>query len=191
MVVGKHLLLASASPRRRELLASLDAETHIIQLHDVDESYPDNLNVEKVPEYIACKKRDAYDTASLKDNDVLVTADTVVILDRKVLGKPQNIDEAKTMLRAMSGKKHIVVTGVSLTTNRKSISFSTRTIVEFDKLSDKQIDYYVERYNPLDKAGAYGIQEWIGYVGITGIEGCYYNVMGLPLHDLYMHLKNL
>lgn len=191
MVKGKHLLLASASPRRRDLLASLDTDMHIVNLHDVDESYPLDLDAERVPEFIACKKRDAYNVTHLNDNDVLVTADTVVILDGKVLGKPHDAADAFNMLKAMSGKTHVVVTGVALTTNKQSVSFSTRTLVTFDRLTDEQINYYIERYKPFDKAGAYGIQEWIGYIGIKGIEGCYYNVMGLPLHDLYCHLSKL
>lgn len=191
MIKGKHLLLASGSPRRRELLASLDTDIHIVKLHDVDESYPDTLKAEQVAEYIACKKRDAYDTSLLNDNDVLVTADTVVILDGKVLGKPHDAIEAAEMLRAMSGKTHTVVTGVALTTRSTSVSFSTRTLVTFDNLTNVQINYYIERYKPFDKAGAYGIQEWIGYIGIKGIDGCYYNVMGLPLHDLYSKLSTL
>lgn len=191
MIKGKHLLLASGSPRRRELLASLDTDIHIVKLHDVDESYPDSLKAEQVAEYIACKKRDAYDTSLLNDNDVLVTADTVVILDGKVLGKPHDAIEATKMLRAMSGKSHTVVTGVALTNSKNSVSFSTRTQVHFDHLTDEQISCYIERYKPFDKAGAYGIQEWIGYIGIKGIDGCYYNVMGLPLHDLYSKLSTL
>lgn len=191
MIIGKHLLLASGSPRRRELLASLDTDIHIVKLHDVDESYPDTIKAEQVAEYIACKKRDAYDTSLLNDNDVLVTADTVVILDGKVLGKPHDAIEATKMLRAMSGKSHTVVTGVALTNSKNSVSFSTRTQVHFDHLTDEQISYYIERYKPFDKAGAYGIQEWIGYIGIKGIDGCYYNVMGLPLHDLYSKLSTL
>lgn len=191
MIKGKHLLLASASPRRRELLSALDTDMHVVELHDVDESYPDTLKAEQVAEYIACKKRDAYDTSLLNDNDVLVTADTVVILDGKVLGKPHDAIEAAEMLRAMSGKTHTVVTGVALTTRSTSVSFSTRTLVTFDNLTDVQINYYIERYKPFDKAGAYGIQEWIGYIGIKRIDGCYYNVMGLPLHDLYSKLSTL
>lgn len=191
MINGKKLLLASASPRRRELLASLDADVVLVTLHDVDESYPDTLAPEDVPQYIACKKRDAYDTSLIGQDEILVTADTVVILDGKVLGKPTDAEDARRMLRDMSGKTHTVVTGVSLTSADKSISFSTHTYVTFDRLTDSQINYYIDRYKPFDKAGAYGIQEWIGYVGISGIKGCYYNVMGLPMHDLYRHLIEL
>ncbi|MDE6450037.1 MAG: Maf family nucleotide pyrophosphatase [Muribaculaceae bacterium] len=191
MIKGKHLLLASGSPRRRELLGALDTDMCVVELHDVDETYPDNMPPEEVPEYIACKKRDSYDSMALDDNDVLVTADTVVILDGKVLGKPHDRNEAMAMLKAMSGKTHTVVTGVALTTRNKSTSFSSKTRVTFDTLTEEQINYYIDRYKPMDKAGAYGIQEWIGYTGIQGIDGCYYNVMGLPLHDLYKKLLEL
>lgn len=191
MLDNKRLLLASASPRRRELLASLDADTQLVTLHDVDESYPAYMPVDMVPQYIAEKKRDAYDVSDLKDGDVLVTADTVVILDDRLLGKPASEEDARMMLQTMSGKTHTVVTGVTLTTRDKSISFSAKTKVKFATLSDNEIDYYLKRYRPLDKAGSYGIQEWIGYIGIEGIEGCYYNVMGLPLNQLYTHLKEL
>lgn len=188
MIKGKRLLLASASPRRRELLSSLDSDVEIVRLKEVDESYPKSLPALEVAHYVACLKRDAYDTSRLNDNDILVTADTVVVLDGKVLGKPHDEEDARNMLRDMSGKTHTVVTGVTLSSNTKSVSFATQTEVTFDNLTDEQIDYYVDKYSPMDKAGAYGIQEWIGYIGISGINGCYYNVMGLPLHDLYSHL---
>ncbi len=188
MIQGKRLLLASASPRRRELLSALDSDVEIVKLHDVDEHYPVTLPALEVAHYVACLKRDAYDTSNLTDNEILVTADTVVVLDGRVLGKPQSVNEARQMLRDMSGKTHIVVSGVTLSSNAKTVSFATNTEVTFDNLTDEQIDYYIEKYAPMDKAGAYGIQEWIGYIGISGIKGCYYNVMGLPLHDLYRHL---
>ncbi|MBD5213963.1 MAG: septum formation protein Maf [Bacteroidales bacterium] len=191
MLNNKKLLLASASPRRRELLSKLDADTEIVKLHDVDESYPDDLAPEKVSEYIATLKRDAYDRSMLGDGEVLVTADTVVILDGKVLGKPHSEEEAREMLAMMSGRRHKVVTGVTLTSRDRSVVFSDETLVKFAELTSAEIDYYVERYRPLDKAGAYGIQEWIGYIGIEGIVGCYYNVMGLPLNKLYQHLREL
>lgn len=190
MLSGKKLLLASASPRRRELLSSLDIDTQIVSLADVDESYPADMPAEHVPEYIACKKRDGYEISSLKDNEILVTADTVVVLDGKVLGKPRNEKNAREMLKSLSGKTHDVITGVTLSSNSRTVSFSSVTKVYFASLSDAEIDFYIKEYKPLDKAGAYGIQEWIGYVGIKGIEGCYYNVMGLPLHDLYHHLRD-
>lgn len=188
MIQGKRLLLASASPRRRELLSSLDSNVEIVKLKEVDESYPASLPALEVAHYVACIKRDAYNTSQLADNEILVTADTVVVLDGKVLGKPHSTAEAYSMLRDMSGKTHTVVTGVTLSSNTKTVSFATTTEVTFDNLTDDQINYYIDKYAPMDKAGAYGIQEWIGYIGIKGINGCYYNVMGLPLHDLYQHL---
>ena len=188
MIQGKRLLLASASPRRRELLSSLDSDVEIVTLKEVDESYPTSLPALEVAHYVACLKRDAYNTSQLADNEILVTADTVVVLDGKVLGKPHSTAEAYSMLRDMSGKTHTVVTGVTLSSNTKTVSFATTTEVTFDNLTDEQINYYIDKYAPMDKAGAYGIQEWIGYIGIKGIYGCYYNVMGLPLHDLYQHL---
>ena len=188
MIQGKRLLLASASPRRRELLSSLDSDVEIVKLKDVDESYPTSLPALEVAHYVACLKRDAYNTSQLADNEIFVTADTVVVLDGKVLGKPHSTTEAYSMLRDMSGKTHTVVTGVTLSSNTKTVSFATTTEVTFDNLTDDQINYYIDKYAPMDKAGAYGIQEWIGYIGIKGIYGCYYNVMGLPLHDLYQHL---
>lgn len=191
MIKDKRLLLASASPRRRQLLASLDADTVIVKLHKVDETFPAGLPGELVPQYIAEKKRDAYDCKSLAPEEVLVTADTVVILDGEVIEKPHSQDEAREMLRRMSGRAHTVVTGVTLSTSERSLTFSDKTLVKFSNLTDEEIDYYVTKYQPLDKAGAYGIQEWIGYIGIEGIEGCYYNVMGLPLNKLYQHLKSL
>ncbi|MDE7473911.1 MAG: Maf-like protein [Muribaculaceae bacterium] len=188
MIQGKRLLLASASPRRRELLSSLDSDVEIVKLKEVDENYPASLPALEVAHYVACLKRDAYKTSQLADNEILVTADTVVVLDGKVLGKPHSTAEAYSMLRDMSGKTHTVVTGVTLSSNTKTVSFATTTEVTFDNLTDDQINYYIDKYAPMDKAGAYGIQEWIGYIGIKGINGCYYNVMGLPLHDLYQHL---
>lgn len=160
-------------------------------LKEINESFPANLPALEVAEYVAKLKRDAYDTSNLLDNEILVTADTVVVLGNTVLGKPHSKDEAAKMLRSMSGKQHTVVTGVTLSSKLKTISFSSLTDVTFDTLSEQEINYYVNKYKPLDKAGAYGIQEWIGYIGISKINGCYYNVMGLPLHDLYIHLQLL
>ncbi len=183
------LLLASASPRRRQLLSSLDIETSIVRLKDVDESYPSTLPAEEVALYVAEKKRRAYDVSQLAPGEVLVTADTVVVLDGKVLGKPSSPDDAVAMLSMLSGRVHKVVTGVTLSSSQHHIGFSSVTEVKFSELNNEEIDHYVEHYRPFDKAGAYGIQEWIGYIGIEWIKGCYYNVMGLPLHDLYKYLK--
>lgn len=181
------LLLASKSPRRRELLKMLDVPFQIINLKDVNEEYPGELSKEKVPEFLSNLKAQAYMT-DLKDDDILLTADTVVILEGEIIGKPRTEWDAKNMLRKLSGKIHQVVTGVTLASTKKTVTFSTVTDVTFAPLSENEIDYYVEKYHPLDKAGAYGIQEWIGAVGVAGIKGSFYNVMGLPIHRLYNEL---
>lgn len=182
------ILLASNSPRRRELLAGLDIDYRVTALPEVDESYPDTLSGEEIPLYISQKKAAAY-RRFMKDNTLLITADTIVWLDGKVYGKPHDIADAKAMLQALSGKTHTVITGVTLTSLQKQISFAVSTEVTFTALDDDEIDYYVETYRPLDKAGAYGVQEWIGYIGVTGLKGSYYNVMGLPIQRLYTELK--
>lgn len=187
---GRNLVLASASPRRRELLGQLGACVRLAPVKDVDESFPATLNPEEVPGYISRVKAMAY-AGEIDRQDILVTADTVVISDGKVLGKPRDAQEAVEMLRRLSGCTHKVVTGVTVIVNQEVTTFSELTEVDFAPLSDEELQYYVERYRPMDKAGAYGIQEWIGYVGITGIRGDYYNVMGLPVCALYACLKRL
>ena len=182
------ILLASNSPRRRELLAGLDIDYRVTALPEVDESYPDTLSGEEIPLYISQEKAAAY-RRFMKDNTLLITADTIVWLDGKVYGKPRDIADAKAMLQALSGKTHTVITGVTLTSLQKQISFTVSTEGTFAALGDDEIDYYVEKYRPLDKAGAYGVQEWIGYIGVTGLKGSYYNVMGLPIQRLYTELK--
>lgn len=182
------ILLASNSPRRRELLAGLDIEYRVTALPEVDESYPATLSGEEIPLYISQEKAAAY-RSQMKENTLLITADTIVWLDGRVYGKPHDLDDAKAMLRALSGKTHTVITGVTLTSMQKHISFAVSTEVDFAPLSDDEINYYVDRYCPLDKAGAYGVQEWIGYIGVTGLHGSYYNVMGLPIQRLYTELK--
>lgn len=184
---GKKIMLASHSPRRRELLGMLGVEFSIAETIEVDESYPDTLPAESVAEYLSAKKGEAYH-GTLTPDTVLITADTVVIIDGEILGKPDSEENAKEMLRKLSGRSHKVVTGVTVTTTRARKSFSSVTEVAFDNLSEEEISYYIEKYRPYDKAGAYGIQEWIGAVGIKGIEGSYYNVMGLPVHQLYKQL---
>lgn len=184
------VLLASQSPRRRELLGHLDVEVELLPLIKVSESFPAKMNPEDVPAYISQKKAHPY-VAELKDNEVLLTADTVVICRGEVIGKPVDVNDAARMLRRLSGRVHRVVTGVTLATNKRIVTFSEKTDVEFAPLSIEEIDYYIEKYRPLDKAGAYGIQEWIGYIGISRIDGDYYNVMGLPLHSLYNHLLTI
>lgn len=182
------IILASNSPRRRELLKGLDLDFEVKVLPDVDESYPEDLAVDNVSEYIAREKAAAY---RVPDDELLITADTTVILDQQVLGKPHDAADAKAMLRALSGRGHHVVTGVCLTTSTRQRSFSVSTEVTFKELSDAEIDYYVDHYHPLDKAGAYGIQEWIGYIGVTGIRGSYFNVMGLPVQRIYEELAKM
>lgn len=184
------ILLASHSPRRRELLGRLDVEVEILPLIEVNESYPAKMAPEEVAAYISRKKAHPY-MASLKEGEVLLTADTVVINRGEVLGKPADAEDAAMMLRLLAGHTHKVVTGVTLATKKRTVTFSEITEVDFAPLSHEEIDYYVDKYRPMDKAGAYGIQEWIGYVGISGIRGDYYNVMGLPLHSLYNQLVTI
>ena len=182
-----HIILASNSPRRRELLGGLGISFEVKVLPDIEEGYPEGLSIEEIPRYIAAEKAAAYKDI-MADNDLIITADTVVVLGDEVLGKPTDLNDAKRMLRKLSGKTHQVVSGVYLMTKEKERGFSVVTGVTFKELSDEEIDYYVEKYHPLDKAGAYGIQEWIGYIGVTGLNGSYYNVMGLPVQRIYNEL---
>ena len=182
------IVLASNSPRRRELLAGLDIDFEVKTIPDIEESYPDTLEKEEIPVYIAKQKAQAY-YKYLKENTLLITADTIVWLERNVYGKPENEAEAKEMLRILSGKTHEVITGVCLTGLKKQQSFYVASQVKFAKLEEAEIDYYVKKYKPYDKAGAYGVQEWIGYIGVEKIEGSFYNVMGLPVRALYTYLK--
>ena len=182
-----HIILASNSPRRRELLSGLDLEYEVKVLPDIEEGYPEGLSMEEISRYIAAEKAAAYKDI-IADNDLIITADTVVVLGDEVLGKPTDLDDARRMLRELSGKTHQVITGVYLMTKEKERGFSVVTDVTFKELSDEEIDYYVEKYRPLDKAGAYGIQEWIGYIGVTGLNGSYFNVMGLPVQRIYNEL---
>lgn len=182
------LILASKSPRRRELLKMLDMPFKTIEVKGIEETYPADLNPEKVPEFLSVLKASAY-KEFLGKNDILITADTVVILDGNIIGKPKDLHDAKLMLRKLSGNAHHVVTGVTLSSVDKSETFSVKTEVKFDVIDDSEIDFYVDHYHPLDKAGAYGIQEWIGAVGVASIEGSFYNVMGLPVHQLYRHIQ--
>ena len=191
LITDKKIYLASASPRRRQLLQELDIDIQLIEPRDIDETYPENLKAEEVAEFISREKAAAYFDV-IMPGQIIITADTVVICDGEVLGKPHGGEKAAAdMLRKLSGKTHLVVTGVSILQSSGITSFSTTTEVYFDNLTDSEIDYYVTKYAPFDKAGAYGIQEWIGYIGIKGINGCYYNVMGLPLHDLYRYLSSI
>ena len=189
------IILASNSPRRRELLAGLDVNFEVKVLNGIDESYPDDLDAYQVAEFIAQKKAEAYrsllnEEESSAEENLILTADTVVIApaaneqnDQEgkgiILGKPKTADDAVRMLRMLSGKTHHVVTGVCLTTKEEQRHFSVTTEVSFKELTDWEINYYISHYKPFDKAGAYGIQEWIGYIGCTGLNGSYFNVMGL------------
>nr|WP_296087238.1 Maf-like protein [uncultured Prevotella sp.] len=206
------IILASNSPRRKELLAGLDLPFEVKVIKGIDESYPASLDAYQVAEYISRKKAEAYrplldgTNASSEDSAdaqlLILTADTVVIAPTEneqndqegkgvILGKPRDAEDAHRMLRMLSGKTHHVVTGVCLTTSQAQRQFSVVTEVTFKPLSDEEIDYYIEHYKPFDKAGAYGIQEWIGYIGCTGLKGSYFNVMGLPVQRIYEELKSL
>ena len=182
------IVLASASPRRKELLAGLDIEYSIRVLDNIDESSPSHLQGEDIPLFISGKKADAY-METLANDELLITADTIVYVDSEVLGKPTTPQDAVNMLKKLSGKWHQVITGVVLSTKEKRHSFAVTTQVKFAELTETEIEYYVNRYSPLDKAGAYGIQEWIGYIGVERIEGSYFNVVGLPVQRLYQELK--
>jgi len=185
-----NIILASNSPRRRELLAGLDLDFEVRVIKGIDESYPPMLAPHDVAQYIAARKADAY-VKGLAENDLVITADTVVIVGDDILGKPHDAAEAHSMLRSISGRTHQVVTGVCLVTREYRREFSVVTDVTFRELTDREINYYIDRYRPFDKAGAYGIQEWIGYVGVTALNGSYYNVMGLPVQRIYTELKSL
>lgn len=182
------IILGSKSPRRQELLRGLGIEFEV-RVMDTDESYPDSISAHEVPEYIARLKADAF--TDLAPSDTLITADTVVIADGKIFGKPHSREEAFAMLRLLQNRSHQVITGVCIRHRKKTISFSDETIVHFSALSDEEIYHYIDVYRPYDKAGAYGIQEWIGYVAAESIEGSYFNVMGFPIHKVYKALKEL
>ena len=182
------VILASASPRRRELLKATGIEYQMAQKFECEETYPKSIAAEEVAPYLSALKSHAYPN-TLEYNDILITADTVVVLNGKVLGKPTNEAEAYAMLSELSGSEHTVITGVTLRSADREHTFASSSTVRFAELSEEQIAYYIEQYRPMDKAGAYGIQEWIGYVGIEGIEGSFYNVMGLPIQRLCRELE--
>lgn len=184
------VILASNSPRRKELLAGLGVDYEVRTLPDVDESYPETLQGADIPLYIAKEKADAY-VAMMQPGELMITADTIVWLDDKVLGKPWDREDALQMLRTMSGRTHEVFTGVCITTTDWQRSFTAQTEVRFATLSEEEIAYYVDNFQPMDKAGAYGVQEWIGFIGVENISGSYYNIMGLPVQRIYNELKRL
>jgi len=181
------IILASKSPRRQFLLKELGLDFEIIENPETGETYPPNLPKEEIPVFLAEMKA-SYAMPIIPENTLLITADTIVWLNGKVINKPGGYTEAIKMLEELSGEVHEVLTGVCLSTNQKRHSFYTSTLVYFAKLSKEEIKYYVEQYQPYDKAGAYGIQEWIGYIGIERIEGSYFNVMGLPVQELYREM---
>ena len=188
LLCQKKITLASNSPRRKELLAGLGLPFEVRVLQGIDESYPDDLPVSEVALYIAGKKADAYRSV-LQPDELIITADTVVIVDNEILGKPVDEADAERMLRLISGRTHQVTTGVCLLSPERESRFSVTTDVTFKQLSTDEISYYISHYQPFDKAGAYGIQEWIGYIGVTGLHGSYYNVMGLPVQRIYTELQ--
>ena len=185
-----NIVLASNSPRRKELMSGLGVDYVVKTLPDVDESYPDTLQGEEIPLYIAKEKADAYQSM-IEPDELLITADTIVWMNGEVLGKPKDREDAIRMLRKLSGASHQVITGVCLTTKGWQNSFTVTTDVTFAVLSEEEIVYYVDKYSPMDKAGAYGVQEWIGFIGVESISGSYYNVMGLPVQKLYRELIKL
>lgn len=184
------IILASNSPRRKELMSGLGVDYIVRTLPDVDESYPSTLVGAEIPEYISCRKADAYRNV-IQPGELLITADTIVWLGGKVLGKPRDREEAIEMLRMLSGNSHQVFTGVCLSTTEWQKNFSAASDVTFDVLTEDEIQFYVDKYQPMDKAGGYGVQEWIGYVGVKSISGSFYNIMGLPIQRLYGELKKL
>ena len=185
-----HIILASNSPRRRELLSGLGVDYEVRTLPGVDESYPDTLSGEDIPVYISREKAAAY-LPSIAPDELIITADTIVWLDGRVLGKPADEADACRMLRELSGRTHRVITGVTLSTAAFQKSFAVTSEVEFAPLTEEEITYYVDHYRPLDKAGAYGVQEWNGIIGVRRLSGSYFNVMGLPIQRLYQELKEL
>lgn len=181
------IILASQSPRRQQLLQKLDLDFKV-EVKSVEEKYPTDLEKEKIPAFLAKLKAEAF--SNLEKDTLLITADTIVILEDEVLEKPQNKAHAQEMLEKLSGKKHEVFTGICLTTCKNQEIFTVQSSVYFKNLTKKEIEYYIEKYEPFDKAGAYGIQDWLGYIAVEKIEGCYYNVMGLPTSKLYQKILN-
>jgi len=185
----KHIILASASPRRQELFKELGLKFSI-KVKSIEENYPSNLNEEEITNYLAELKAKAFE-GELAENDIVITSDTIVWLNNKPLEKPKNKEEAIEMLQELSGTNHKVITSICIKTSTGQNVFFDTTIVHFKYLTIEEIEFYVENYKPFDKAGAYGIQEWIGFIGVTKLEGSYFNVMGLPVHKLYEELLKM
>lgn len=184
------ITLASGSPRRRELLAGLDVDFTVEVGKDEKEVFSENIPHEKVPEFLAMHKSESFHR-NLEENEILITADTLVFLGNDILGKPKDREDAIRILKELSGNTHTVITGVVLRTRSETVSFCDSTRVTFGELSEEEIEHYIDNYRPYDKAGAYGVQEWIGYAAIKSIEGSFYNVMGLPVEKLYRELKRI
>lgn len=182
------LILASQSPRRKELLEGLGIPFCVRVIEGIDESFPEDLPIEGIPVYISKQKASVY-AKCIAEDEVVLTADTVVVCQGQVLGKPKDEDDARRMLNLLSGRTHEVITGVTVKTREEEKSFSVVTEVQFKSLTPQEIDFYIRRFKPFDKAGAYGIQEWIGYIGVISIHGSYFNVMGLPVQRIYEELK--
>lgn len=186
---GKNIILGSASPRRKELLAGLGIEFVVDTQNSFEEIIPDGMDNLQIPEYMSAGKSLGFHR-ELSDNEILITADTMVLCDDEILGKPKDTADAYRMLELLQDNSHTVVTGVCIRSKEKIKSFSVPTQVYFNKLSEQEMEYYITNYKPFDKAGAYGVQEWIGYIGINRIDGSYFNVMGLPVQRLYNELIN-
>ena len=183
-----NIVLASKSPRRQELLKGIGVDFTILT-KEVDESFPSKLPLIDVAPFLSLKKAKAFEDAELPDNYMVITADTVVIVENEILGKPKDRDDAVRMMNLLSGKVHKVVTGVTVHTKEKTKTFSVISKVTFETLDNQEVDYYIDNFRPYDKAGAYGVQEWIGYIGVSNVEGSYFNVMGLPTQRLYKVFK--
>jgi septum formation protein len=184
---GRHIILASESPRRQYLLKELGFDFEIFAMH-LEETYPAGLTPVQIACYLAEMKANSFDTARLDKNSIILTADTIVSIGDEILGKPRNHSEAVDMLKKLSGCRHEVITAVCLKSKQKTRIFYVLTSVTFKELTNEEINYYIENFRPFDKAGGYGVQEWIGYIGITNIDGSFFNVMGLPVRELYEEL---
>ncbi len=192
--MGKRIILASNSPRRKELLAGLEIPFEVKTIPNLEESFPNNLKGGEIPLFLSEQKSDAYESLWKEEDTMVITADTIVWIDDvnggQMLGKPQDRTDAIKMLHTLSGQTHQVFTGVCLRTRERKKSFVAQSDVRFSTLSNEEIEFYVDKYKPFDKAGSYGVQEWIGYVAVEHINGSFYNIMGLPVHRLYNELKN-
>lgn len=189
MLEKYNVILASNSPRRKELLAGLEVNFEVKTIKGLEENYPSELKEGDIPLFLAKQKASAYESM-MEDNTMIITADTIVWLDGEVMGKPKSREEAIEMIGKLAGNTHQVYTGVCVKTKEKEVCFVDRADVTFTALTSSEIEFYIDKYKPFDKAGSYGVQEWIGYVAVERIEGSFYNIMGLPVQRLYQALKN-